>query len=73
MAKEKRRPPAAAPDTDGLRVFPHELRAGDRVTVGGTEWEVAATPTGYLKGKMVIVKLRKPGHPTMTDGALAGA
>jgi hypothetical protein len=34
-----------------LRVFPHELRAGDRVTVGGTEWEVAATPSGYLKGR----------------------
>jgi hypothetical protein len=37
------------------------------VTVGGTEWEVAGTPTGYLKGKMVTVKLRKPGEPTVTN------
>jgi hypothetical protein len=54
-------------DSDGLRVFPHELRAGDRMTVGGTEWEVAATPSGYLKGKMVTVRLRKPGEPTVTN------
>jgi hypothetical protein len=67
MAKEKRRPPATAPDTDGLRVFPHELRTGDRVNVGGTEWEVAGTPSGYLKGKMVTVRLRKPGDAAVRD------
>jgi hypothetical protein len=67
MAKEKRPRPSTAADTDGLRVFPHELRAGDHVTVGGTEWEVVATPTGYLKGKMVIVKLRKPGDAAVRD------
>jgi hypothetical protein len=67
MAKAKRPRPSTAADADGLRVFPHELGIGDRVTVGGTEWEVAATPTGYLKGKMVTVRLRKPGEPTVTD------
>jgi hypothetical protein len=51
MAKEKRPRPSTTADTDGLRVFPHEFRAGDRVTVGGTEWEVAATPSGYLKSR----------------------
>jgi hypothetical protein len=66
MARAKRPRPSTTADTDGLRVFPHELRAGDRVTVAGTAWEVAATPTGHLKGKMLTVRLRKPGEPTVT-------
>ena len=45
MTKAKRPQPPATPTSDRLRVFPHELRTGDRVSVGGTEWEVAATPT----------------------------
>jgi hypothetical protein len=61
MAEGKHPPPATAPDSGGLRVFPHELRAGDRVTVAGTDWEVAGTPSAYLKGKMLTVRLRKPG------------
>ena len=67
MGKAKRPQPPATPISDGLRVFPHELRTGDRVSVGGTEWEVTATPSGYLKGKMVTVRLQKPGDSTVTN------
>jgi hypothetical protein len=67
MGKAQRPQPPATSISDELRVFPHELRAGDRVTVAGTEWEVAATPTAYLKGKMLTVRLRKPGDPTVTN------
>jgi hypothetical protein len=51
------------PPANELRVFPHELRPGDRVTVNGQEWEVAAAPAVYLQGKMQTVRLRKPGDP----------
>jgi hypothetical protein len=37
MAKAKRQQPPATPTSDRLRVFPHEFRTGDRVTVGGTD------------------------------------
>ena len=54
--------------TEELRVFPFELRPGDRVTLAdGREWEVAALPSGYQKGKMVTVRLRKLGDPSVTD------
>jgi hypothetical protein len=55
--------PEAQPDV--LRVFPLELRPGDRVKDG--EWEVAALPTSYQKGKMVTVRLQKPGDSSVTD------
>jgi hypothetical protein len=55
-------------DTDGLRVFPHELRAGDRVRLAdGREWAVAGPPETYQGGKMVRVRLRKPGDATVLD------
>jgi hypothetical protein len=55
------------PPANELRVFPHELRPGDRVTVNGQEWEVAAAPAVYLQGKMQTVRLRKPGDPSVTN------
>ena len=54
---------------DGMSplALPHEIRPGDRVTVNGVEWEVAAPPAVYLAGKMQTVRLRKLGEPGVTD------
>jgi hypothetical protein len=62
--------PEAQPEE--LRVFPFELRPGDRVTLAdGCEWEVVALPSGYQKGKMATVRLRKPGSRA-DGGEVAG-
>jgi hypothetical protein len=59
--------PAATP-ADELRVFPFELRAGDPVTdPEGREWEVTGRPAAYRQGKMVAVRLQKPGEPNVID------
>jgi hypothetical protein len=53
---------------DELRVFPFELRAGDRVTdPEGREWELTGRPAAYRQGKMVSVRLQKPGEPNVID------
>jgi hypothetical protein len=63
-----REAPAPEAPSEELRVFPFELRPGDRVTLAdGREWEVAALPSGYQKGKMVTVRLRRLGDPSVTD------
>ena len=49
-------------------MFPFELRAGDLVNVDGQEWEVAGHPAGYRQGKMVEVRLQKPGDPSVKSG-----
>ena len=60
--------PEAQPD-EQLRVFPFELRAGDLVTVDEREWEVAGRPAGYRQGKLVEVRLQKPGDPSVARAA----
>jgi hypothetical protein len=52
---------------DKLRVFPFELRPGDLVNAHGIEWQVASHPTLYRLGKMVEVRLQKPGDPSLTS------
>ena len=29
------------------------------------EWQVVAHPTGYRHGKMVVVRMQKPGDPSI--------
>jgi PAS domain S-box-containing protein len=56
------------PPADELRVFPFELRTGDRVTdPEGREWEVTGRRASYRQGKMVSVQLQKPGEPNLID------
>jgi hypothetical protein len=59
---------ALAPDAPpkALSVFPFELHRGDLVNVEGGEWEVAGRPAGYRQGKLVEVRLQKPGDPSVT-------
>jgi hypothetical protein len=57
--------PEAQPE---LHVFTFGLRPGDRVTrADGDEWDVADPPETYQGGKMVRVRLRKPGDTSVTD------
>ena len=64
--------PVAQPD-EQLRVFPFELRPGDLVNVDSREWEVAGHPAGYRQGKMIEVRLQKPGDPSVTRAEHWGA
>jgi hypothetical protein len=64
MARRKRPKPEAQPDE--LRVFPFELRAGDLVNADGREWQVVGHPSVYRQGKMVEVRLQKPGNESVT-------
>jgi hypothetical protein len=51
-----------------MRVFPFELRAGDRVVdPEGRDWEVTGRPAAYRQGKMVAVRLQKLGEPSVID------
>jgi hypothetical protein len=65
--------PAPDPQPEELRVFPFELRPGDLVNVHGIEWQVASHPTVYRLGKMVEVRLQKPGDPNLTSAEHWGA
>jgi hypothetical protein len=57
--------PEAQPE---LHVFTFGLRPGDRITrADAREWEVADPPETYQGGKMVRVRLRRPGDTTVTD------
>jgi hypothetical protein len=75
MARRVRRPDAPPSSSrpsktppDELRVFPFELRAGDRwIDPEGREWEVAGRPAAYRQGKMISVRLQKPGEPNVID------
>jgi hypothetical protein len=58
--------PAPNAPPEELRLFPFELRPGDLVNVGGRQWEVAGHPAVYRQGKMLEVRLRKPGDPSVT-------
>jgi hypothetical protein len=65
--------PPSSPSPDStppyeLRIFPFELHAGDRLTDReGGEWEVTGRPAAYRQGKMVSVRLQKPGEPSVID------
>jgi hypothetical protein len=59
--------PAPEAPLEQLRVFPFELHLGDLVNVDGREWQVAGRPAGYRQGKLVQVRLRKPGDPSVTS------
>jgi hypothetical protein len=50
-----------------LRLFPHELRPGDLVNVHGVDWQASSHPAVYRMGKMVEVRLHKPGDPSLTS------
>jgi hypothetical protein len=57
---------ARAPDE--VRVFPFELRPGDRWTdPTGRDWEVTGRPSAYRQGKMIAVRLQKPGEPSVVE------
>jgi hypothetical protein len=50
-----------------LRVFPHQIHPGDRLTDGeGREWEVTDHPAPYRQGKLVEVRMHAPGDPGTT-------
>ena len=56
-----------SPSSQELLVFPHELHPGDRVLDDEPhEWQVVAHPTGYRQGKMIVVRMQKPGDPSVT-------
>jgi hypothetical protein len=59
--------PAPEAPSEELSLFPFELRPGDLVNVDGREWQVAGHPAVYRQGKMIEVRLRKPGDPSVTD------
>jgi hypothetical protein len=63
--------PEARPDE--LRVFPFELPPGDLVNVDGREWEVAGHPAVYRQGKMIEVRLHKPGDRSVVRAEHWGA
>jgi hypothetical protein len=66
-ARQTGRPvPKARPADAGqtLQLFPHELRPGDRLMIGDQAWEVADNPASYRMGKMLEVRLHKPGDPS---------
>jgi hypothetical protein len=72
MAKRQKSPaadrssPRAVRKPGVLRVFPHELRPGDRVLDDEPhEWEVVALPAAYRKGKILAVRMQKPGDPSV--------
>jgi hypothetical protein len=61
-------PSRGRPAPDEVRVFPFELRSGDRWTYPeGREREVTGRPTAYKQGKMTSVRLQKPGEPSVID------
>jgi hypothetical protein len=72
VAKSRKRPARAKPapnapgaDAAPLTVLPHQLRAGDRVLdEPGHDWEIIGHPSAYRQGKMVAVKMQKPGDPS---------
>jgi hypothetical protein len=63
MARARRSKPGKQPASSGqIRVFPHELRPGDRVVLeDGQQWEVADHPEVFKQGKAQRVNLRRPG------------
>jgi len=57
--KQSSLPLPKEPSSDGLAVFPHQLRRGDRYTDGsGQVWIVAGPPTGLRHGKVMVVRFR---------------
>jgi hypothetical protein len=43
------------------------------VNVDDREWQVASRPAGYRQGKLVEVRLQKPGDPSVTRAEHWGA
>jgi hypothetical protein len=70
MAKSRRKGGRPAPQAGAaatgqtLELFPHELRPGDRLMIGDQAWEVADNPASYRMGKMLEVRLHRPGDPS---------
>src|SRR5262245_4178554 len=57
--KQSSLPLPKEPSSDGLTVFPHQLRRGDRYADGsGQVWIVAGPPTGLRHGKVMVVRFR---------------
>ena len=63
-AREQAKPPAGQrPDPGAASVLPMDLQVGDRFTDHGFEWEVLTRPAHMHGGKMLRVRIRRPGIP----------
>jgi hypothetical protein len=71
MAQRRRKPQPGAsespkPSDAGLEVYPHELRAGDRVTDEAREWELLGHPSKVVGANDFTATMRCVASPPDT-------